>query len=322
MRKIAGIILMAFSLYSCQKSDVTNNSITPPVNPTSPPVIPGAPVLPDSSLTRIYNVDSNSADADVAWISDPQVSPITSRGIVWNTAPNPTVDLTSKTDVGDNIGGYSMVMTGLLPNTTYYVREYATNANGTTYGVQKSFITGDIFHGVAIGNIYAGRLIFYILKPGDATYDPTTLHGFVAYLGQDTIYNAQPWDASGQNLLFWGNDTFIQSGASNTTNIVYQQNFEQGARFSAAFYCASAFNDVGYAAQGYLPSKDELNQLYLYAGPGAPGAHTNTLKLKPVIYWSSSQYDSTDAYWQNFADGSVGHGPKSDLHAVIPIMMF
>ena len=31
---------------------------------------------------------------------------------------------------------------------------------------------------------------------------------------------------------------------------------------------------------------------------------------------------STEAYWQNFADGTVGHGPKSDLLAVCPIMMF
>lgn len=309
------MLLTALLLNSCQKSDTTTNSV-------NPPVVAGAPVLPDSSLTRIYNIDSTSADADVAWISGPQVSPITARGIVWNTAPNPTVDLSTKTNIGDNIGGYSMVMTGLLPKTTYYVREYATNANGTTYGVQKSFTTIDIFEGFAIGNIYRRSLIFYFLKPGDATYDSNTLHGFLAYLGQDTIYNAQPWDASGQNILFWGLDTIIQSGSSNTTNIVYQQHFEQGARWSAAFYCASAFNDAGYAGAGYLPSKDELNQLYLYAGPGAPGAHTDILKMKPVVYWSSSQYDSTDAYWQNFADGTVGHGPKSDLHAVIPIMIF
>ncbi len=315
MRKISGIFLMILLLHSCQKSDTTTNS-------TNPPIIIGAPVLPDSSLIRIYNIDSVSADADVAWISSPQVSPITDRGIVWNTAPNPTVDLSTKTDIGDNISGYSMVMTGLKPKTTYYVREYATNFNGTTYGVQKSFTTIDIFEGFKIGNIYSGRLIFYFLKSDDPNYDSTTIHGFVAYLGQDTIYNAKPWDASGQNLLFWGLDTIIMSGASNTSNIVYQQNFEQGARWSAAFYCVSAFNDVGYAAQGYLPSKEELNQLYLYAGPGAPAAHTDILKLKPVIYWSSSQYDNTDAYWQNFADGTVGHGPKSDLHSVIPIMMF
>ena len=35
-----------------------------------------------------------------------------------------------------------------------------------------------------------------------------------------------------------------------------------------------------------------------------------------------SDSSSTEAYWQNFADGTVGHGPKSDLLAVCPIMMF
>ncbi len=123
---------MVLLLHSCQKSDTTTNS-------TNPPVTIGAPVLPDSSLTRIYNIDSVSADADVAWISSPQVSPITNRGIVWNTAPNPTIDLSTKTDIGDNIGGYSMVMTGLKPKTTYYVREYATNANGIDLWCAKEF---------------------------------------------------------------------------------------------------------------------------------------------------------------------------------------
>jgi hypothetical protein len=230
---------MALLLHSCQKSNTTTNS-------TNPPVTLGAPVLPDSSLTRIYNVDSTSADADVAWISSPQVSPITARGIVWNTAPDPTVDLSTKTDIGNNIGGYSMLMSGLLPKTTYYVREYATNANGTTYGAQKSFTTTITFEDVVIGSVYAGRLVFYFLKPGDATYDSNARHGFVAYLGQDSDYNAQPWDASGQNILFWGLDTFIQSGASNTSNIVYQQHFEPLSPKSAAAYCVPAFDDVGY----------------------------------------------------------------------------
>jgi uncharacterized repeat protein (TIGR01451 family) len=33
-------------------------------------------------------------------------------------------------------------MTGLTPNTTYYVRAYATSALGTAYGEQRQFVTG------------------------------------------------------------------------------------------------------------------------------------------------------------------------------------
>jgi hypothetical protein len=147
-------------------------------------------------------------------------------------------------------------------------------------------------------------------------------HGLVAYIGQSSDYDGQPWDASGQNILFWGLDSLIFSGGYNTTNIIYQQRFEPASPRSAASFCNAAFDNYNYPAAGILPSKQELNLLYLYAGPGAAGAHTDILKFKSTIYWSSSQYDSTQAYWQNFADGTVGYGPKSDLHAISPIRMF
>ena len=59
---------------------------------------------------------------------------ITARGVCWSTAVNPTVALTTKTIDSSGTGIYTSNVSGLLPNTIYYLRAYATNSFGTAYG--------------------------------------------------------------------------------------------------------------------------------------------------------------------------------------------
>jgi uncharacterized protein (TIGR02145 family) len=66
---------------------------------------------------------------------------ISAKGVVWSTLPNPTVDLITKTSDGIGSIGFTSSLTNLSPATTYYVRAYATNVNGTGYGNQVSFTT-------------------------------------------------------------------------------------------------------------------------------------------------------------------------------------
>jgi uncharacterized protein (TIGR02145 family)/uncharacterized repeat protein (TIGR02059 family) len=68
---------------------------------------------------------------------------ISERGVCWNTSPSPTI-VNSKTIDGQGTGSFVSSLTGLNPNTTYYVRAYATNSGGTTYGAQVNFISGFI----------------------------------------------------------------------------------------------------------------------------------------------------------------------------------
>jgi hypothetical protein len=66
---------------------------------------------------------------------------VSSRGVCWSTSPNPTVTLTTKTIDGAGIGNFTSSITGLTPNTTYYVRAYATNSVGTDYGADSILVT-------------------------------------------------------------------------------------------------------------------------------------------------------------------------------------
>jgi uncharacterized protein (TIGR02145 family) len=68
-------------------------------------------------------------------------SPVTAYGICWSTSTNPTIALATKTSDGTGTGTFYSYLTGLSASTTYYVRAYATNAVGTTYGSSVTFTT-------------------------------------------------------------------------------------------------------------------------------------------------------------------------------------
>jgi hypothetical protein len=65
---------------------------------------------------------------------------VTARGVCWNTTGNPDISDSHTTD-GSGTGEFISDITGLSPNTTYYVRAYATNSAGTSYGDQVDFTT-------------------------------------------------------------------------------------------------------------------------------------------------------------------------------------
>ena len=68
-------------------------------------------------------------------------STVIARGVCWSTSQNPTI-ADSKTSDGSGTGSYSSSITGLTQSTTYYVRSFATNGVGTSYGNEVSFISG------------------------------------------------------------------------------------------------------------------------------------------------------------------------------------
>lgn len=68
---------------------------------------------------------------------------VTERGICWSTSHNPTTG-DSYASSGAGTGSFTVSMTGLTANTTYYVRAYAINSVGTAYGSEVSFTTQEI----------------------------------------------------------------------------------------------------------------------------------------------------------------------------------
>lgn len=95
--------------------------------------------VPTITTSSVLNITHTTATCGGNVTSDGGAN-VTARGICWSTSQNPTVS-NSHTTNGSGTGSFTSNITGLTENTTYYVRAYATNSKGTSYGEQKSFTT-------------------------------------------------------------------------------------------------------------------------------------------------------------------------------------
>jgi len=68
-------------------------------------------------------------------------SPVTARGVGWSQTPNPTLQTGTVVNSGTGVGVFVSSITGLQPGTTYYVKAFATNSVGTSYGFEEVFST-------------------------------------------------------------------------------------------------------------------------------------------------------------------------------------
>jgi hypothetical protein len=129
----------------------------------------------------------------------------------------------------------------------------------------------------------AGGIVFYITEE--------CTHGLEA---APEDQDSGEWGCFGTSID-GADDTAIGTGAQNTADILAGCADPDKAADIANVYSLNGFNDW------FLPSKDELNELYLQKGVVGDFANDR--------YWSSSEFSSFFAWYQNFDDGGqVGDG--------------
>ena len=150
--------------------------------------------------------------------------------------------------------------------------------------------------GVIVGDSYGGGIVAYILVNGDTGYDPNVQHGLIAATADQSA--GIQWD-NGENTVTGATDTAIGTGQANTTAIV--------TKLGAGSYAAQLCNDLieGGYSDWFLPSKDELNKLYI--NKDAIGG------FAAYCYWSSSESSAYDwhAWGQSFLNGFQSSPNKS-----------
>ena len=95
--------------------------------------------LPELITTEALNITKNSALLGGS-INHNGGTAITAWGVCYSRLPNPTVN-DSITSEGIDSGNFTCTINGLKTGTLYYVRAYATNSLGTSYGAMISFTT-------------------------------------------------------------------------------------------------------------------------------------------------------------------------------------
>lgn len=88
--------------------------------------------LPTITTIAVSQITTNSVSSGGNITNDGGVL-IKARGICWSKKQNPTI-LNKKINAGTGEGSFEITITGLLPGTTYYLRSFATNNIGTSYG--------------------------------------------------------------------------------------------------------------------------------------------------------------------------------------------
>ncbi|MCP4123312.1 MAG: hypothetical protein GY751_16285 [Bacteroidetes bacterium] len=158
---------------------------------------------------------------------------VTSRGVCWDTTPNPTIE-NSHTKDGAGTGIFTSSVTGLSPNTAYYMRVYATNSVGTSYGKENSFTTDVAIPSVttAVINSVTATTAF---GGGNVTSDggaSITARGVCWNTGQNpTIEGSHTTDGAGPGFftssiteLTPGTTYYVRAYATNSEGTSYGEN--------------------------------------------------------------------------------------------------
>ncbi len=158
------------------------------------------------TISNATNITASSASV-LGNITELGESNITAHGHCWNNTAAPNIN-DNKTDYGtaNETGEFTSPITNLQANTTYYIRTFATNSEGTIYSNEISFTT--------IG----GTATVSINNPTNIDYQTITANGNISNLGMtNPTQHGFIWSETNSNPTTTNNDGIKELGNTSIT---------------------------------------------------------------------------------------------------------
>jgi hypothetical protein len=187
---------------------------------------------PSLETLSILDITTNSATGG-GYIKSDGGEDVVSRGIVWSDKQNPSLQSHIGLTMDETgIGVFTSSLTNLLPGTAYYVKAYATNLNGTSYGQEVKFETNEV-----------AQVILTTASISGITNISATSGGFIVDDGGGTVTekgvcwstSTNPTTSNFRTTDGFGNDSFtsillnlqpgityyVRAYATNSAGLVY-----------------------------------------------------------------------------------------------------
>lgn len=257
-------------------------------------------VTPSLTISAVAEIGTNSAKFS-ANLTNVNSNQIVSKGFVFGMLNNPTLNTNGSEFfyVNGDISDFSdTVSLWLNPNTTYYVRAFATTENGINfYSNEESFTTQQVGQ---LGP--AGGYVFYNKGNNNDGWQ------FLEAASNDQITNIQ-WGCI--NLNITGTEYGIGNGSLNTGQIVAQCN-------DPSFAAKIADNLIlGGNSDWFLPSNAEMMLIHM-------NLYLNGLgNFNPALpYWTSTQVNNELAISIDLNTGLTYPSLKSENYSVRAIRAY
>jgi uncharacterized protein (TIGR02145 family) len=277
---------------------------------------------PTLTTTAISGITATTAESG-GDITDDGGAAVTARGVCWSTTSDPTIADNNTTDaIGTGI--FTSSLTGLTSNTTYYVRAYATNSEGTSYGNEFIFITngtvidydGNVYQTVVIGNQVwmAENLKVVHYRNGDALLNQSIeWHGI--FIGAWSAYNNDENNSNPYGYLYnwhavddsrniapegwhvptdedWKKLEMYLGMSLSEADATEWRGTNEGGKLKEAgtehWTADFGTNETGFTA---LPA----GYLWIYGDFHEMGSFTR--------FWTSTEYNNNDAWFRSMRDG-------------------
>lgn len=287
--KLVSVFLTAILLCSCEKKAT-------------------APVLTTNPVTNVTTTTAVSGGE----ITDDGGATIITKGVCWNVSDKPTIE-NNKSAESSTSASFTSNISQLAPATTYYVRAYATNSAGTSYGSSVTFKT--------LGDKPAAQAN----SVSDVTINSATLQGTVNPNLFSTTVSFE-WGTS----INYGNTTIV-SGSPINISISSDVSVDLTGLTPGTTYHfrIKATNDLGetysgdmqFTTLGQVPAitNQSFSDVTVNSSTLTGSVNPNYLSTTVSIDWGTSlSYGNTVSYAQNPLNGSTPINITSALTGLTP----